>query len=149
MTERRTEGRTDFSDLVRTRRQQLGLSLRQLARQSVDPETGEDVKYGWLSKVERRMSIATPTAARIRALAAGLGLPFRTVKEAVDAQFSLVSEVWSGDGTARILVARIEEMTPEELQQLEELASMTSEQRAQLLAMASAFGKPRPEAGRQ
>lgn len=147
MTERRTEGRTDFSDLVRTRRLELGISLRELERRAVDPETGEQAKYGWISKVENGKSIDAPTAPRIRALAAGLGLPFRVIKEAVDAQFGLISEIRTEDGTARILVARIEEMTPDEVRQLEELASMTSEQRAQLLSMAASFRNPRPGDG--
>uniref|UniRef100_UPI0036705E4D hypothetical protein n=1 Tax=Paenibacillus chitinolyticus TaxID=79263 RepID=UPI0036705E4D len=46
------QGRTDFNDLLRERRAELGISLRELETRSVHPESGTQAKFGWLSKVE-------------------------------------------------------------------------------------------------
>jgi transcriptional regulator with XRE-family HTH domain len=114
--------RTQLSDLVRTRRAELGISLRTLAEQSFDRKTGEQAKFGWISKLENSKPMDTPSEELLRALAAGLELPPRIVQEAAAAQFMGMGEVRSEDGTARLLIARIQEMDPEDIAQLAAIA---------------------------
>lgn len=114
--------RSELADLVRDRRAALNISLRTLAERSVDPETGETAKFGWISKVENRKPTDAPTPAQLRGLAIGLDLPVRSLQQAAAAQYLGLAEVWSGDQTARVLVARIEEMSPEDLAQLAAIA---------------------------
>ena len=47
-----TEQRTDFADLLKARRAELGKSLRDMEKICIDPDSGEQAKFGWLSKVE-------------------------------------------------------------------------------------------------
>jgi len=133
--------RTDFSDLVRDRRAELGISLRELESRALDPETGEQARFGWISKVEKRRPVDAPAPAVLRALAAGLGLPLRVLQEAAAAQFlDMAATVWSDDRTTRVLAARIEEMTAEERQQLADIAETFARRRAQ--RDGSGQGKP-------
>lgn len=127
-----TEQRSDFADLVRQRRADLNISVRTLATRSVDPETGTQVKFGWISKVERGESTDAPSAAALRALSAGLGLPVRVLQEAAAAQYlDMESFVWSKDRTTRVLAARIEEMSDEERRQLAEIAETFARRKTQ------------------
>lgn len=128
-----TEQRTDFADLVRHRRAELAVSLRKLADQSVDPDTGgQPVKFGWLSKLERGEPTEAPTPAVLRALAVGLSLPLRVLQEAAAAQYlEMQSFIWSQDRTTRVLAAHIEEMSEEERQQLADIAETFARRRAQ------------------
>ncbi len=126
------EQRTDFSDLVRERRAELGISLRELEARSVDPEAGERAKFGWISKVEKGSSVDTPSPSLLRALAAGLQLPLRILQEAAAAQFlEMDSSLWSDDRTTRVLVARAEELTEEDRRQLLDIAETFARRRAQ------------------
>jgi transcriptional regulator with XRE-family HTH domain len=131
MTEQ--QRRTDFADLVRQRRAELGISVRRLAEQSVDPETGDrPVKFGWLSKLERGEKTEAPPPAALRALAVGLSLPLRVLQEAAAAQYlAMESFIWSQDRTTRVLAARIEEMSEEERRQLADIAETFARRRAQ------------------
>ncbi|MEU8756280.1 XRE family transcriptional regulator [Streptomyces chartreusis] len=127
-----TEQRTDFADLVRQRRAELNISVRKLAEQSVDPETGEQAKFGWISKVERGESTDAPAATILRALAVGLSLPVRVLQEAAAAQYlNMESFIWSQDRTTRVLAARIEEMSDEERRQLADIAETFARRRTQ------------------
>ncbi|MFE2383949.1 helix-turn-helix domain-containing protein [Streptomyces misionensis] len=127
-----TEQRTDFADLVRQRRAELGISVRKLAEQSVDPDTGTQAKFGWISKVERGESTDAPSAAILRALSAGLATPLRVLQEAAAAQYlDMESFIWSQDRTTRVLAAHIEEMTDEERQQLADIAETFARRRTQ------------------
>lgn len=128
-----TEQRTDFADLVRERRAALQISVRKLAEQSVDPDTGtQPVKFGWLSKLERGLSTEAPPPAVLRGLAVGLSLPLRVLQEAAAAQYlGMTPFIWSQDRTVRVLAARIEEMTEEERQQLADIAETFARRRAQ------------------
>lgn len=128
-----TEQRTDFADLVRHRRAELGISVRSLAEQSVDPETGEQpFKFGWVSKLERGGSTDAPSAAILRALSVGLSLPLRVLQEAAAAQYlDMESFIWSQDRTTRVLAAHIEEMTDEERRQLADIAETFARRRTQ------------------
>lgn len=128
-----TEQRTDFADLVRQRRAELNISVRKLAEQSVDPETGErPFKFGWISKLERGENTEAPSEAALRALHVGLSLPLRVVQEAAAAQYlGMRSFLWSQDRTTRVLAARIEEMTDEERRQLADIAETFARRRTQ------------------
>ncbi|WP_233534360.1 helix-turn-helix domain-containing protein [Streptomyces murinus] len=124
--------RTDFADLVRQRRAELGISVRKLADQSIDPDTGTQAKFGWISKVERGQSTDAPSAATLRALAVGLAVPLRVLQEAAAAQYlDMSSFIWSQDRTTRVLAAHIEEMTDEERQQLADIAETFARRRTQ------------------
>lgn len=126
-----TEPRTDFADLVRQRRAELGLSVRKLAEQSVDPDSGEHpFRFGWISKLERGESTDAPSASMLRALSAGLAVPLRVLQEAAAAQYlDMESFIWSQDRTTRVLAAHIEEMTDEERQQLADIAETFARRR--------------------
>ncbi|MFG3170635.1 XRE family transcriptional regulator [Streptomyces sp. NPDC048200] len=133
------EQRTDFTDLVRARRAELGISLRELEARSIYEEDGvsTQAKFGWLSKIENRKPIDTPRKELVLALAAGLSLPENIVKAAVAAQFldydpaedSTVT--WSRDLTTRIIVARADEMSEEDRRELADIAEIYARRKAQ------------------
>lgn len=130
-----TEQRTDFTDLVRDRRAELGISLRELEARAIDDQTGDQARFGWVSKVEKGRPVDAPSPSILRALAAGLGLPLRVLQEAAAAQFlDMTTPVWSEDRTTRVLAARIEEMTAEERQQLADIAESFARRRAQRIS---------------
>lgn len=134
MTAMAEQQQTDFTDLVRERRAELGISLRELEERSIDPEgTGTQAKFGWLSKVENGKPIDTPSLAQLRALKEGLQLPLPVLQEAVAAQFlgMQTRDVWSRDRSTRILAARIEEMNATERRQLAEIAETFARRRTQ------------------
>lgn len=124
--------RTDFADLVRERRAELGISLRELEARAIDPESGEQAKFGWISKLELGKSVTPPSEGLLVAFAVGLSLPLQTVQEAAAAQFfGLVTPVWSEDHTTRVLVARIGEMDAEARKQFADIAETFARSRAQ------------------
>ncbi|GIH69490.1 hypothetical protein [Sphaerimonospora thailandensis] len=61
-------------------REQAGDSLRSLARRCVDPATGMDLKRPWLADLAAGDIGRAPELWRLRALAAGLGLPLGRVQ---------------------------------------------------------------------
>ncbi|MFC9681341.1 XRE family transcriptional regulator [Streptomyces sp. NPDC056948] len=132
-----TEQRTDFTDLLRRRRQELGLSLRKMEALCLDPVSGEQAKFGWLSKVERGQSVDTPKEDLIKALSIGYRLPEGVLKAAAARQFlgydpaGDSSVVWSDDMTTRIIVARAEEMSEEDRRELAEIAEIFARRRTQ------------------
>lgn len=132
-----TEQRTDFTDLLKARRAELGKSLREMDKLCIDPESGEQAKFGWLSKVERGESVDPPKENRLKAIAAGYGLPLRELQRSASIQFfgydpaADTSVVWSGDLTTRLIVARAEEMTEEERQQFAAIAETFARRRTQ------------------
>lgn len=114
------ESRTRLSDLVADRRAALRISLAKLAEACVDPETGiQEWKVGRLHRLEHRQPIEAPTAAELRALAAGLKLPPRDVQDAVGEQFLGVETVKAPHSDrVRLLANRASNMTPEQVEQL-------------------------------
>lgn len=125
------EQRTDFRHLVRGRRAELGISLRELEARSIDPETGEQAKFGWISKIENGKPTDAPSEALLRALAEGLKLPLLALQRAAAAQFfGMVSERWSERRDARVLVARIDELDEDGVAELDELAQIVLRRRA-------------------
>ena len=132
-----TEQRTDFADLRKARRAELGKSLRDMEKICIDPDSGEQAKFGWLSKVENGKPVDPPKENRLRAIAAGYGLPLKELQRAASIQFfgydpaADASVVWSGDLTTRLIVARAEEMTEEERRQFAAIAETFARRRTQ------------------
>jgi transcriptional regulator with XRE-family HTH domain len=130
-----TEQRSDFSDLLRQRRAELGLSLRDMEARSVDPGSGAQAKFGWLSKVENGKPVDTPKEDILKALAVGYGLPEGLLKAAAARQFlgydpaAESGVVWSSDLTTRLIVARAEEMDEEDRRQLADIAETFARRR--------------------
>jgi len=137
--------RTDFNDLVRSRRAELGISLRDLEARAIhvgsDPATGQEVrtqaKFGWLSKLENNKPVDTPKIELIQALAAGLALPASVLKAAAARQFldydpeADASALWSEDLTTRLIVARAELLSEEDRRQLAEIAETFARRKTQ------------------
>jgi hypothetical protein len=129
--------RTDFTDLLRQRRAELGHSLREMEARSVDPASGAQAKFGWLSKVENGKPVDAPKEDLLKALSIGYRLPEGVLKAAAAAQFfgydpaADPTVVWSQDRTTRIIVARAEEMNEEDRQELAEIAEIMARRRAQ------------------
>lgn len=132
-----TEQRTDFTDLLKARRAELGKSLRDMEKLCIDPDSGEQAKFGWLSKVELGKPVDAPKPERLKAISVGYGLPIKIVQAAMFRQFygydptADSSVTWSGDFTTRVIVARAEEMTEEERQQFAAIAETFARRRTQ------------------
>ncbi len=117
MTGDATTGRTDLSDLLRSRKENLGLSFRDLEAACVDPEHPEDGplwKRGTLENLVKNAGTKPPSLPQLRALAHGFRLPFGQIQEAAGAQFFGIDTVWSDDDQVRALVHDFREMSPED-----------------------------------
>lgn len=129
--------RSHFTDLVRARRAELGISLRELEARSLHTPSGTQAKYGWLSKLENGKPVDTPKSELLEALAVGLNLPVKIVKRAAMRQFfdydpeADSAGPWSEDLTTRIIVARAEEMTADDRRELADIAEIFARRRAQ------------------
>ncbi|MFG3140800.1 XRE family transcriptional regulator [Streptomyces sp. NPDC048211] len=123
--------RTQLNDLVRTRRAELGISLRTLEARAVDPVSGAQAKFGWISKLENGRPTDTPSEELLIALALGLELPARVVQEAAAAQYLGMTEIRTQSRAARLLVARVEEMSEDDLRQLAAIAETFERSRRQ------------------
>lgn len=118
--------RTQLADLVRGRKEALGLSYARLSKRCIDPKTGQQsVKDSWLHRLATGENVIPPEIHTLRGLAAGLGVPLGQVQDAAGAQFFGIDTVWSAGGEARALVERADKLTPE--------------QRAKLLDLMDAF----------
>lgn len=123
-----------LSDVVRDRRAELGLSLRDAEERCVDPETGKALSRTYVNSLERvAPNLEPPSPARLRALAAGLNLPLTLLQEAAGRQFYGVSTVWEPSGKARAFVARFDELDP------------VDQDRVLAMLEAYASAKPKPE----
>lgn len=135
MTER--SQRTDFTDLLKSRRAELGHSLRDMEDRCIDTESGEQAKFGWLSKVERGEPVDPPKDVRLKAISVGYELPMKVLQLAVFRQFygydpaSDPNAVWSADLTTRIIVARADEMSPEDRRDLADIAEIYARRKTQ------------------
>jgi transcriptional regulator with XRE-family HTH domain len=123
------ERRTDLSDLARKRREQLGLSLREVEERSADPTTGEvRVKFGWYNKLEKAdSSQLAPTYVQLEGLAAALDLPLQAIQDHAAAQWLGIEPkdvVWSSTAEARIVVARMDELSEAERKDLVEFVDL-------------------------
>lgn len=121
--------RTDLSDLVRARMKENGQGFRTLADACIDPKNaaaGPQWTRSTLANLVHGQKIKMPGPEKVRALAAGLRLPERVVKEAVDAQFSGVtmSERWNSNHDLRVFIARMEGLDEEGVREILELAEV-------------------------
>lgn len=119
---------TEFADLIRARRAELGLSLAQFQERSVDPRTGTQVKSGWVHRLETGEPVIPPRTPQLRALAAATALPLGMLQDAASAQFFGIERVWAESGEASALVRRA--------------GRLTQDQRDQLLRLIDAFAPP-------
>jgi transcriptional regulator with XRE-family HTH domain len=129
------EQRTDFTDLLKSRRAALGRSLRDMEARSIHEPSGTQAKFGWLSKLETGKPVDTPKPELLEAISIGYELPLDVLKAAAARQFLSFdpdsSVVWSDDLTTRIIVAHAEEMSPEDRRQLAEIAETFARRRTQ------------------
>jgi transcriptional regulator with XRE-family HTH domain len=122
MTAEASRTGSPLSDLVRDRKDELGLTLRQLEERCMDPDPdvhdGQEVGPLWgrstLSLLINGGRIKPPSPARIRALAAGLELPVDDVREAAGKQFFGVDTLRTGDRKVRAFVRDFEGLSPED-----------------------------------
>lgn len=116
---REHERRTQFADLVKRRREELGLSLRKFAEQAVDPVTGEQVvKYSWLQRLESYEDVIPPQLPELRGLAVAARVPLEAMQDAAGQQFHGVDPAWSESGEAKAYVRRLDSLRPEQREQL-------------------------------
>ncbi|MFI1723874.1 hypothetical protein [Streptomyces sp. NPDC020489] len=117
MTDEGTRSRTDLSDLLRSRKEELDLSIRDLADASIDPEgrdAGPLYKRTTLDSLLKAESVKAPSLPQLRALAAAFRLPLGLVQEAAGAQYLGIDTVWSQDRKVRTLIHDFQEMDPED-----------------------------------
>ena len=110
-------GRTDLSDLLLRRKEELDESYRELELACVDPEdpgSGSLWKRGTLQNLLTGLEVKPPTLPKLRALSAGFRLPFGQVQEAAGAQFFGIDSVWSDDEQVRALVHDFRGMSAED-----------------------------------
>jgi hypothetical protein len=134
MTAEEPMERTELSDLVRTRMEENGQSVRALADACIDlehPDAGPLWKRGTIDSLSKGRRIKAPSEAQLRALAEGLDLPHQAVVRAAAAQFlgMTMTEHWNSDHDTRILIARIEELDKEGVEELSELAQIVFRRR--------------------
>jgi hypothetical protein len=125
--------RTDLSDLLRHRMAEVGLSYRTAADATIDPqhpEAGPLYKRGTLENLLKNQVARAPSEAQCRALAAAFRLPLIAVQRAVAAQYQgYIAERWNKSEKARVLVARIDEMSDDDLERLMRLAEVVLDDR--------------------
>lgn len=117
MTGEGMTGRTDLSDLLRNRKEELGKSYRDLAAACIDPENpqgGSLWTRGTLENLLKNAGVKPPTLPLLRALHAGFQLPLGQIQEAAGAQFFGIDTVWSEDEEVRALVHDYRDMSPED-----------------------------------
>ncbi|MEV8032222.1 XRE family transcriptional regulator [Streptomyces sp. NPDC086182] len=133
MAAEETMERTDLSDLVRTRMEENGQSFRSLAAACIDPkhpDRGPAWTRGTIENLTKGRVIKAPTGGQLRALADGLKLPPTVVKRAAAAQFFDMTEHWNYDHDTRVLIARIEELDKQGIEELDELAQIVFRRRS-------------------
>jgi transcriptional regulator with XRE-family HTH domain len=116
--------RDQLSSLAKQRREELGLSMAQLAAATED----EQLASSWIARLETGQLRDIPRRDRLAALAKGLRLTYQTVARAAAAQFLDVEDdaVWSSDGTVRAVVDRMGELDETGRQELAQIAELFS-----------------------
>lgn len=86
-----------------------GESYQRLADRAVDPETGETVSKPYLQQIVKTPPANPPTPARMRAIAAALGKPYRRIQEATAKQWLQyeATELAGYDAEVRIIVGHL------------------------------------------
>lgn len=117
-----------LSDLVKRRRSELGLSLRRLAEQCIDPGTGiQEIKHAWVERLEKREPVTPPRLPGLKALAEGLRLPLREIQDAAGSQFlGIATTDLDSDGRIRVLMNWASDLPAEDLERLVAIAKSWS-----------------------
>ncbi|WP_190122829.1 helix-turn-helix domain-containing protein [Streptomyces inusitatus] len=121
----------ELSDLLRTRRAGLRLSLRAVEeRGGVNPADGKLwIKYSWIDRMEKGLATAPPTLDQLRAFATALEIPLSALKDAAGAQFFGIESVHDDDGDVRLMLGHYRELDADD--------------RAKMLEIVRAFKKRR------
>lgn len=115
-----SDARTQFTDLLRDRRQELGISLQTAADRSIDPVTGKSVKRGRIYRLEggEDGGITPPDFWELRALRAAYQLPIERLQDAAGAQFHGVDALRSASGEAVAYVQKLDALPAEQRENL-------------------------------
>jgi transcriptional regulator with XRE-family HTH domain len=97
----------ELQELVKVRRQELGLSYHSLAAASVDAGSGATVSTGWLHRLETGAPVVAPSVSALAALATGLRLDLSRLQEAAAAQFFGLRLHWEATGEAAEVLAAL------------------------------------------
>jgi transcriptional regulator with XRE-family HTH domain len=112
------EQRTQFRDLIRNRRLDLGESLTDFASKAIDPVKGKRVTRGWIHRLEAGETVTPPQVEELRALAAACELPLTVLQDAAGAQFFGVDAVWTESGEARAYVHKLDKIPADQRERL-------------------------------
>jgi transcriptional regulator with XRE-family HTH domain len=117
-----TKTRDQLSRLCRERREELGLSMAQLATASGD----DSMASSWIARLENGQLRDIPRRERLAALAQGLKLSYQTVARAAAGQFLDVEHdaVWSEDGRIRVVADHMGEMDERGRQEMLQIAEI-------------------------
>jgi hypothetical protein len=119
-TPEQSEIRTQFTDLLKNRREELGIGLSKAAERSVDPETGKAVKRGRIYRLEgnEEGGITPPDFWELRGLAVGFQLPIERLQDAAGSQFHGRDPLRSGSGEAAAYVRKLDSLPPDQRERL-------------------------------
>lgn len=121
--------RRELSDLVRRRRADLELPLRDLAKKCILPGTDRTLDHTWINQLENGKIPRMPSPDQLEALAKGLELKSRSVKLAAAQQYLDIYpvEVPHPDDPSRIvtlIAAHLDRMSLEDQQKLIRIAEV-------------------------
>ncbi|MFJ8603428.1 hypothetical protein ACIREM_32920 [Streptomyces shenzhenensis] len=119
-TPEQSEPRTQFTDLLRSRRAELGESLAKVEGRSVDPLTGKGMKRGRIYRLEggEKGGVTPPDFWELRALTEGYRLPIERLQDAAGAQFHGVEPLRVGTGEAVAYVRKLDRLPPDQRERL-------------------------------
>ncbi|MFJ2162400.1 helix-turn-helix domain-containing protein [Streptomyces sp. NPDC087856] len=112
------ERRTQFADLIRNRRKQLGLGLDAFAQKAIDPVSGTRVTRGWIYRLETGEKVTPPEFEELRALAAAAELPVEALQDAAGSQFHGRDPLVTGSPVSVAYVRKLDRMPPEQRDRL-------------------------------
>lgn len=112
------ERRTQFADLIRNRRKQLGDSLDVFAEKAVDPRTGTRVTRGWIYRLETGEKVTPPEFEELCALEAASRLPIETLQDAAGSQFHGRDPLVTGSPVSVAYVRKLDQMPTEQRDRL-------------------------------
>lgn len=110
-----------LSEMVRTRRDALGLTVEEVVARAIDPD-GDTVASAWtvesLNALEADSDPRPPKVSELRGLRSALALPLWKLQDATSFQFYNQTVVWHSSGDARMYVADWPALTPERQEEL-------------------------------
>ncbi len=115
------ERRTQLSDLIRERREELGESLDVFAPKAVDPVSGVRVPRGRIYRLETGAKITPFVYEELCALAAAARLPVERLQDAAGQQFHGVDPLRSGSGESVAYVRKLDSLPADQRDRLLQL----------------------------